>query len=388
MYEGKYIFSQLMEFLPLKSFQRIVLKYRGNHKIKSFTCLDQFYCMAFGQLTHRSGLRSIEVCLNSNQNKLYHMGFRGNISKSTLAKANENRDWRIYTEFAQILIHHARDLYKNEEFGLELSNTIYALDSTTIDLCLSLFPWAHFRKTKSAIKLHTLLDLRGNIPAFIKVTDGKIHDVNILDELIPEPGSFYIMDRGYVDFERLYKFVAYLAYYVTRAKTNLNFRRIYSHTIDKQLGLKCDQTIYLNSYYQRKNYPDKIRRIKYYDIETEKQFTFLTNNFVLPALTITKLYKYRWQIELFFKWIKQHLEINKFYGNSSNAVKTQIWIAITVYVLIAIIKKRLNLDISIYTFLDILSISLFEKVPILQLVTNASYKSDLGQSSNQLLLFD
>jgi transposase len=388
MYEGKYIFSQLMEFLPLKSFQRIVQKYRGNHKIKSFTCLDQFYCMAFAQLTHRSGLRSIEICLNSNHSKLYHMGFRGNISKSTLAKANENRDWRIYAEFAQILIHHARDLYKNEELGLELSNTIYALDSTTIDLCLSLFPWAYFRKTKSAIKVNTLLDLQGNIPAFIKVTDGKIHDVNILDELIPEPGSFYIMDRGYVDFERLYKFVTYLAYYITRAKTNLNFRRIYSNTIDKQLGLKCDQTIYLTGYYQKRNYPDKIRRIKYYDIETEKQFTFLTNNFILTALTITKLYKYRWQIELFFKWIKQHLEIKRFYGTSSNAVKTQIWIAITVYVLIAIIKKRLNLDISIYTFLDILSITQFEKVPILQLVTNATYKNDLGQLSNQLLLFD
>lgn len=331
--------------------------------------------MAFAQLTYRESLRDIEVCLRSMHEKLYHLGIRGNIARSTLAYANENRDWRIYADFCHILIHQARGLYKNDDFGIELDQTTYALDSTTIDLCLSLFPWATFRKTKAAVKMHTLLDLRGNIPSFIKITDGEVHDVNILDILVPEPGSFYIVDRGYLDFERLYIFTQLLSFFVIRDKSNTNINRIYSHPVDKSTGLKYDQTVMLANPGSLKNYPDKLRRVKYFDAERNKRFTFLTNNFLLPALTIAMLYKCRWQIELFFKWIKQHLRIKSFFGTSENAVKTPIWIAIAVYVLVAIIKKRLNMDISLYTILQILSVTLFEKVPLIQLLTNYDYKN-------------
>ncbi len=316
------------------------------------------------------------------------MGFRGRISRSTLADANENRDWRIYADFAQVLIHIARGLYKDDEFGVELDETVYALDSTTIDLCLSLFPWAHFRKQKGAIKLHTLLDLRGNLPSFIKITDGKVHDVNILDDLIPEPGSYYIMDRGYLDFARLYTLTQFCAYFVIRSKTNLKFRRLYSRPVDKSTGLRCDQTIVLTVTKSAKDYPDKLRRVHYYDSDTDQDLTFLSNNFIIPALTIAQLYKCRWQVELFFKWIKQHLRIKAFFGTSKNAVKTQVWIAISVYVLVAIIKKRLNLDISLYTILQILSVTAFEQVPIIQVLTNFDYNSIEGDSDKQLLLLD
>jgi len=344
--------------------------------------------MAFAQLTFRESLRDIEICLRSMQKKLYHMGIRGKVSRNTLAKANENRDWRIYADFAQSLIHSARQLYCNDEFGIKLKETVYALDSTTIDLCLSLFPWAKFRKRKGAIKLHTLLDLRGNIPTCVIITTGKVHDVNILDELVPEPGSFYIMDRGYIDFARLYLFAQSSAFFVIRAKTNFKFRRLYSHSIDKSTGLKCDQTIVLTGSNSPQDYPDKLRRIRYYDNDTNTNFVFLTNNFTLPALRVAQLYKCRWQVELFFKWIKQHLRIKAFYGTSENAVKTQIWIAISVYVLVAIVRKRLNLDISLYTFLQILSLSMFENVYILQLVKNIDYNNIQNDFCNQLNLFN
>ena len=388
MNTGKIVFAQLMAYLPMHKFRRLVKRYHGNHKVKTFSCLDQYLCMAFAQLTYRESLRDIEACLRAMQPKLYHMGIRGKVSRSTLARANEKRDWRIYADFAQALIHIARKLYSDEDFGLELKETVYALDSTTIDLCLSLFPWARFRKTKGAIKLHTLLDLRGNIPSFVRITDGKVHDVYILDELIPEAGAFYVMDRGYIDFARLYQFCLFQAFFVIRAKSNLQFRRLYSHPVDKSTGLKCDQSIVLTGFYQTKDYPNKLRRIRYFDAESQKDLIFLTNNFSLPALTIAQIYKYRWQIELFFKWIKQHLRIKAFYGTTENAVKTQIWIAISVYVLIAIVKKRLNLEISLYTFLQILSVSVFEKVPILQLLTTIDYKNPETYSCNQLNLFD
>jgi hypothetical protein len=388
MYTGRMIFSQLLDFLPKHEFDKCVRRYQGNYRIRSFSSLDQFLCMAFAQLTYRESLRDIETCLRAMQNKLYHMGIRGRVSRSTLADANESRGWRIYADFAQVLIHIARDLYRDEPFGVELDETVYALDSTTIDLCLSLFPWARFRKTKGAIKLHTLLDLRGNIPVFIEITDGKVHDVNLLDVIIPEPGSFYIMDRGYIDFRRLYTFALHGAIFVIRTKSNMQSRRLYSHPVDKSTGLKCDQTILLTGLDTHKEYPEKLRRVRYFDEETEKLFTFLTNNFILPALTIAQLYKCRWQIELFFKWIKQHLRIKSFYGTSENAVKTQIWIAISVYVLVAIVKKRLKLDISLYTFLQILSVSLFEKESILHIVTNRGYKTNHDPFRNQLNLFD
>jgi len=388
MYQGKLVFSQLMSFIQKYDFNKCVSRYRGHYKIRRFSCWDQFLCMAFAQLTYRESLREIVTCLNAMQNKLYHLGFRSHISRSTLADANENRDWRIYADFAQLLINDARKLYSDEDFAFELDNTLYALDSTTIDLCLSLFPWASFRKHKGAIKLHTLLDLRGNIPLFIKITDGLVHDVNILGELIPEPGSFYIMDRGYLDFNRLYYFQQYSSFFVIRAKSNLQFRRLYSHPIDKSSGLKCDQTILLTGFYPSKDYPDKLRRVKYYDNENDRNLTFLTNNFILPALTITQLYKSRWQIELFFKWIKQHLRIKSFYGTSENAVKTQIWIAISIYVLVAIVKKQLKIAMPLYTFLQILSVSVFEQVHILQLVRNPVYRNNEGYISNQLNLFD
>jgi len=391
MYTGRIIFSQVIDHLPLYEFHKCVKKYNGNYRVRSFTCLDQYLCMAFAQLTYRESLRDIEACLRSMQKKLYHAGIRGNVSRSTLADANENRDWRIYSDFCHVLISRARNLYRDEEFQIELDQMAYALDSTTIDLCLSLFPWARFRKNKAAIKMHTLIDLQCNIPTFIKITDGKVHDVNILDNLIIEPGSFYVMDRGYLDFARLHTMSQLLAFFVIRAKKNFRTRRIYSHHVDKSTGLKFDQTIVFTGYKSYKDYPEKLRRIRYFDFETNKDFVFLTNNFILPASSIALLYKYRWQIELFFKWIKQHLRIKSFYGTSENAVKTQIWIAISVYVLIAIIKKRLNLDMSLYTILQILSVTLFEKTPLIHAVTNMDYNNYENKNNRlykQLNLFD
>ena len=388
MHAGQIIFSQIMDFVPLYEFRKCVQRYSGNYKVRSFSCWSQFLCMAFAQLTYRESLRDIESCLISMQKKLYHMGLRGKISRSTLADANESRDWRIYADFAQVLIHTARGLYRDDEFGVDLDQTVYALDSSTIDLCLSLFPWARFRKQKGAIKLHTLLDLRGNLPSFIKITDGKVHDVNILDDLIAEPGSYYIMDRGYLDFARLYTLTQLSAFFVIRSKVNLQFRRMYSHPIDKSTGLKSDQTIMLTGIKSAKDYPDKLRRTRYFDIETNLDLTFLSNNFFIPAPTIAQLYKCRWQVELFFKWIKQHLRIKAFFGTSKNAVKTQIWIAISVYVLVAIIKKRLDLDLSLYTILQILSVTVFEQIPIIQVLTNFDYRSLEGDSYKQLLLIE
>ena len=391
MYTGKTVFSQLMDFLPMYEFRKCVDRYGGNYHTSSFSCMDQYLCMGFAQLTYRESLRDIEACLRSRKEKLYHLGIRGRVSRSTLAEANEKRDWRIYADFCQILISQARSLYANEDFGVELKETAYALDSTTIDLCLSLFPWASFRKHKAAVKMHTLLDLRGNIPSFIEITEGTLHDVNILDILVPEPGSFYIMDRGYLDFERLYVFTQLLAFFVTRTKKNTKVRRVYSHPVDRTDGLRYDQTVMLITPKSLAGYPDQLRRVKYFDAEREKQFVFLTNNFVLPSLTIAKLYKCRWQIELFFKWIKQHLRIKSFYGTSDNAVKTQIWIAVSTYVLVAIIRKRLHLELNLYTILQILSVTLFEKVPLDQLFTNYDYKKlpDLKeQPCNQLNLFE
>ncbi len=385
---GQTIFSQLMEHLPQHKFRQCVERYKGNYKIKSFTCWDQFLCMSFAQLTYRESLRDIETCLRAMQGKLYHMGIKSKVSKSTLAYANEKRDWRIYADFAQILITIARELYASEDFEKELDETVYALDSTTIDLCLSLFPWAKFRKHKGGIKLHTLLDVQTSIPTFIHMTEAKVHDVNILDILIPEAGAFYVMDRGYVDFARLYSFHLNNSFFVTRAKSNFKFNRIYSHHVDRTTGVICDQTINLTGFYQSKDYPDKLRRIKYYDTQTGKHLVFLTNNFQLKTLLIAKIFKERWQIELFFKWIKQHLRIKSFYGTSPNAVKTQIWIAVSVYLLVAIVKKRLNINLSLYTFLQILSISIFEKSPILQLINDIDYESQISDSANQLNLFD
>jgi len=378
-----------MDFMPIYQFRRCVDRYRGNYHVKAFSCLDQFLCMAFAQLSYRESLRDIESCLRAMQNKIYHIGIRGRISKSTLAYANENRDWRIYADFAQVLINIARDLYANDDFGIELNETVYALDASTIDLCLSLFPWARFRKSKGAVKLHTLLDLRGNIPSFISITDGKVHDVNVLDELLPEPGSIYIMDRGYLDFERLFLLHQCMAFFITRSKSNTKFRRLYSHGIDKTTGLRCDQTIVLTGLQSKKDYPDKIRRVKFFDQEKSRSFSFLSNNFILPALIIAELYKCRWQVELFFKWIKQHLRIKSFYGTSENAVKTQIWIAVSVYVLVAIVKKRLRLDdLSLYTILQILSVTLFEKIPLFQILTASKYTNITRPMDNQLKLFE
>jgi hypothetical protein len=388
MYAGQLIFSQIMDFMPLQTFRRCVGKYRGNFKIKTFSCLDQFLCMAFAQITYRESLRDIEVCLRSQNNKLYHMGIRGNVCRSTLADANEKRDWRIYAELAHSLITTARTLYSKDTFIEELDETIYALDSTTIDLCLSVFPWATFRKTKGAIKLHTLLDLRGNIPTFIYISDGKLHDVNALDLMPLEAGAFYVMDRGYVDFKRLHYFTEIAAFFVTRAKTNIKFRRVYSHPVDRDTGLVCDQTILLTGFASRKGYPGKLRRVKFHDAITGKTLVFLTNNFNLPALTIAQLYRSRWQVELFFKWIKQNLRIKSFYGTSENAVKTQIWIAISVYVLVAIMKKELHLKESLYTILQVLSVSAFEKTPVYQLITEQKCKSEPTPICKQLKLFD
>ncbi len=388
MHSGRLVFSQVMDHLPMSTFRRCVSRYDGNRKVHRFTCLDQYLCMAFAQLTYRESLRDIEACLRAQSSKLYHMGIRSNVSRNTLANANKVRDWRIYADFAQALIAVARRLYADEDLGLELDNTVYALDSTTIDLCLSVFPWANFRKTKAAIKLHTLLDLQGSIPTFIHISEGKLHDVNVLDILLPEPGAYYIMDRGYTDFERLYVLNQSAAFFVIRAKSNLSFRRLYSRRVDKSLGLRCDQTILLSGPLSSEDYPDKLRRVKYYDTETDKVFVFLTNNFSLSPLSIAQLYRCRWQVELFFKWIKQHLRIKSFSGYSENAVKTQIWIAVSVYVLVAIIRKRLRLEASLYTILQILSVTIFENTSLLQLFTRTNHNNNMPQLSNQLNLFD
>jgi hypothetical protein len=388
MNQGQTIFSEIMSYIPKHRFDYCVKKYRGNYKVQSFTCWEQFLVMAFAQLTYRESLRDIETCLRAMQNKLYHIGIRSKISRSTLAYANQNRDWRIYAEFAYILIELAKELYRDDKFFKELNETVYALDSTTIDLCLSLFPWAKFRKTKSAIKIHTLLNLQNNIPSFFSITDGSVHDVNILDLLITETGAFYVIDKGYIDFERLYKLNINSAYFVTRAKENLQFKRVYSHQVDKSSGLICDQSIFLTGFYPKKDYPEKMRRIKYFDSENNRRLVFLTNNFCLSALTIANLYKQRWQIELFFKWIKQNLKIKSFYGNSANAVKTQVCIAISVYVLLAIIKKKLKLEHSLYTFLQLVSISIFEKTPIISMFSDSDYINEIDYNHNQLSLFN
>lgn len=388
MNHGQTIFGQIMSYIPKHKFDSCVKKYRGGYKVQSFSCWEQFLAMVFAQLTYRESLRDIETCLRAMQNKLYHIGIRSKISRSTLAYANQNRDWRIYADFAYILIDIAKELYRDDKFFKELDETVYALDSTTIDLCLSLFPWAKFRQTKSAIKIHALLNLQNNIPSFFSITDGSVHDVNILDKLLTEIGAFYIIDKGYIDFDRLYKLNLSNAYFVTRAKTNLRFNRIYSHQVEKSSGLICDQSIFLKGFYPSKYYPEKLRRIKYFDSENNRRLVFLTNNFRLPAITIAALFKQRWQIELFFKWIKQNLKIKSFYGNSANAVKTQVCIAISVYVLLAIIKKKLKLEHSLYTFLQLVSISIFEKTPIISLFSDSDYTNDLTYNNNQLSLFN
>ena len=388
MHAGKLVFAQLMEHLPLHTFRQCVAKYPSRYPTLKFSHLDQFLCMAFAQLTYRESLRDIETCLRAHQAKLYHLGIRGNIAKSTLADANEKRDWHIYKDFAISLIQIARMLYASDSFAVELEQTAYALDTTTIDLCLSVFPWAHFRRAKAAVKMHTLLDLRGNIPTFIHITDGKMHEVNVLDILIPEAGSFYIMDRGFTDFARWFTLHQAQAFFVIRGKSNLLFRRIYSRPVDKSTGLCCDQTIVLTAPKASKDYPQHLRRIKFYDAEHDRHLVFLTNNFDLPALTIAQLYRCRWQVELFFKWIKQHLRIKRFYGTTENAVKTQIWIAISVYVLVAIVKKRLNTEASLYTILQILSLTLFDKIPLDQLLKNSEMQITIQQNNNQVNLFN
>jgi len=388
MHTGRIVFSQLLNFLPKKQFDKCVRRYHGNHRIKTFSCFDQYLCMAFAQITSRQSLRDIETSLRAMRSKLYHCGIRGNVSRTTLAKANENRHWKIYADFAQILIDRARVLYADEDFGIQLNREVYALDSTTIDLCMSLFPWAKFRKHKAAVKVHTLMDLKGSIPTFIRITDGKVHDVNFLDELVLEPGAIYVMDRGYLDFARLYTFTQNLSTFVTRAKTNFDYRRISYRQVDKTTGLRSDQTIRLSGYYASQDYPAALRRISYYDIETNKKFVFLTNNFILPSLIIAQVYKCRWRIEIFFKWIKQYLRIKTFFGTSINAVKTQIWIAISIYVLVAIVKKELKIELSLGEILQILSIVLFEQVPIEQVLMNNVSQNEFDQFHNQLLLFN
>jgi transposase len=382
------LFSQIMDFVPRYEFYKCVQRYKGNYKIKSFSCWDQFLCMAFAQLTYRESLRDIQTCLRSVHHKLYHMGFRGTVSRNTLANANKVRDWRIYADFAHILINHARKLYAQEPFGVELDQTVYALDSTTIDLCLSVFPWATFRKRKGAIKLHTLLDLRGSIPVLAIITHGKAHDVTVIDNLLFEAGALYIMDRAYTDFNRLHRIHKAHAFFIIRAKKNLNFTRLYSQVIDKSTGVKCDQIIVLKGYYTKQKYREKLRRIKFYDAENDKNLIFITNNFDLPASTVAELYRCRWQIELFFKWIKQHLRIKSFFGTTENAVKTQIWIAVSVYVLVAIIRKELKIELSLYTILQILSISLFEKGHIYHILTENNNSIVNYENPNQLNLFD
>ena len=385
---GQTVFSQLIEQLPHKEFQKCVARYRGDHYLKSFSCWDQFLAMGFAQLTYRESLRDIEACLRSMQSKLYHMGFRGKVSRSTLADANELRDWRIYADFAQVLIGIARPLYADDPLGVELDQNLYALDSTTIDLCLSLFPWARFRRHKAAVKMHTLLDLHGSIPTFIRITEGKTHDVNILDQFIPEAGSYYVMDRGYVDFERLYLFTLCSAFFVVRSKENILLQRRYSHPVDRSSGVRSDHTVILTASESAKVYPDALRRVTYFDLQNQKRLKFLTNNFFLPALTIAKIYKSCWMVELFFKFIKQHLRIKSFYGTSENAVKTQIWIAVSIYVLVAIVRKRLRLEVSFYQILQILSLTLFEKMPILRALEAIDSHNEIGGDANQLILFE
>jgi hypothetical protein len=385
---GKLVFAQITEHLPLTTFRRCVARYGGAHKVKSFSCLEQYLCMAFAQLTYRESLRDIEACLRAQEGKLYHMGIKARVSRSTLADANEVRDWRIYADFAQSLIGIARRLYAADPFGVDLKETVYALDASTIDLCLSVFPWAPFRSTKAAIKLHTLLDLRGNIPTFLHISDGKLHDVNVLDLLIPESGAFYVMDRGYIDFERLHRLHEAGSFFVTRAKSNLKAQRRYSHPVDRRTGLMCDQTIVRTGFYSRQDFDTPLRRIRFKDPVTGKRLVFLTNNFALPAITITELYRCRWQVELFFKWIKQHLRIKVFFGTSENAVKSQIWIAVSVYVLVAIVKKRLDLSASLYEMLQILSLTMFERMPLNQLLGNIISDGIQAISANQLNLFN
>jgi hypothetical protein len=388
MNAGQSIFSQLMDFLPIHEFRQCVARYKGDYKLKSFSCWDQFLCMAFAQLTYRESLRDIEACLRANQTKLYHMGIRGRVSRNTLANANSVRDWRIYADFAHLLIQQARMLYRDDDFSLTLQQTVYALDTTTIDLCLSLFPWAYFRKRKGAVKLHTLLDLRGNIPTVIIITHGLIHDVNILDQLTFEAGAFYLMDRAYLDFSRLHRLHLASAFFVTRARKRFDCRRLYSAAVDRSSGVICDQIVTLTNPVPRAGYPDKLRRIRYFDPQQARRLIFLTNNFTLPPLTIAQLYRSRWQVELFFKWIKQHLRIRKFYGTSENALKTQIWIAISVYVLVAIVKKQLKLDGSLYRILQILSVTLFEKTPIFDALSLSDYEIELATVRKQLILFN
>ncbi len=385
---GQTVFAQLMEFIPAHEFRRCVDRYQGNYKVSRFSCWDQFLCMAFAQLTYRESLRDIETCLRALGPRLYHAGIRGPVSRSTLADANELRDWRIYADLAQLLIATARQLYAHESFAVELQQTVYALDCTTIDLCLSLFPWARYRQKNAALKLHTLLDLQGNIPAFGSIFPAKIHEIRVFDQLLIEPGSIYLMDRAYLDFQRLYRLHQALAFFIIRARKDFRFQRLSAQAVDKSTGLRCDQSIRLQSFYPAKFYPAPLRRIRYYDAESEKNLVFLTNNFLLPTLTITRLYQCRWQVELFFKWIKQHLRIKRFYGLSPNAVKTQIWIAISVYVLLAIVRKRLGLELSLYPMTQILSLSLFEKVPLLQAFSQTYCTNELDLSGNQLQLFD
>ena len=388
MLTGEFVFSQLMEFFSKYEFNKCVHRYRGNYRVSNFSCRDQFLCMAFAQLTYRESLRDIETCLRAMRPKLYHAGFRGNIARNTLANANRQRDWRIYADFAQVLIAHARKLYLHDDIGFEFEQAAYAFDSTTIDLCLSLFPWAKFRRRKGAVKLHTLIDLRGNIPCFIHFSTGKVHDVNALDYLTLEPGAFYMLDRGYVDYARLYRFTVEMAFFVTRAKSNMKYKRQKMHRVDKSTGLRSDYRIVLSGSQAELDYPVPIRRVAYYDVEHKKRLVFLTNNWNLPALTIARLYKRRWQVELFFKWIKQHLRIKAFYGTTPNAVQTQIWIAVCVYVLVAIVKKELRLECSMYQILQILSISLFEKVPIQQALTSFISQNRKPRCPNQLVLFN
>lgn len=389
MYEGRTVFSQLLDHLPRHTFRRVVKRHVGDHRVRSFTCWDQFLAMVFAQLTYRESLRDIEACLGSVSERLYHLGFRcPAISRATLADANENRTWQIYADFAQVLIHEARRLYAGERLALDLDRTVYALDATTIDLCLALFPWARFRRRKGAIKLHTLLDLSGSIPTFVRITPGTVHEVNLLDELIPEPGSIYIMDRGYTDFRRLYFWHQAQAFFVIRGKKGLDCRRRYSHPVDRSTGLVCDQTVVLQGPKTATLYPEPIRRIRVQDLKTGKRITLLTNHFHLSASTVAELYRSRWRVELFFKWIKQHLRIKAFYGTSENAVKTQIWIAISVYVLVAIVKKRLGIERNLYTLLQILSVTLFEKVELLQALSSIQFSVEETKSRNQLQLFD
>ena len=386
MNTGQLVFAQVTKYLPLTTFRRCVARYDGTHKVKTFSCLDQYLCMAFAQLTYRESLRDIEACLRAQQSKLYHMGIKSWVSRSTLADANESRDWRIYADFAQSLIAVARRLYAAEPFGVDLKNTVYALDASTVDLCLSVFPWAPFRSTKAAIKLHTLLDLRGNIPSFLHISDGKLHDVNVLDLLLPEPGAFYVMDRGYIDFDRLFQLHEAKSFFVTRAKSNFRFKRVYSRSVNRTTGLLCDQEIELVVFYSQQDYPARLRRIRYRDAEG-RRLVFLTNHMTLPPLTVCELYRSRWQVELFFKWIKQHLRINRFFGTSENAVKTQVWIAVAVYVLVAIARKRLHLELSLHEMLQILSVTPFEKTPLFQLLTQSATSENINVDPNQLILF-